>query len=127
MEIPPDEEGKERDRETVKQKAFEHIHSLGKGNVNLNSLSQVLFGDEKCIADHVEKSELVLNPEFRPNPKELSRLITIALVQNSDRIRLVFPSRYKGNKIKLDDKNPNCIIIESKALADELRSDRGGS
>jgi nucleoid-associated protein len=119
MDPPADEDGKPVSREEFHRQAHDAIKAFGKREVNVNSLSMTIFGDESKIMEYAEQNGIEMSTEFFPNERILRRLIVHSA--KGDNIDLRYPPSSFNKKIRIDKTNPNIIIIDSEALANAIR------
>jgi nucleoid-associated protein len=121
IEPPIDDDGKPLDRETFYRQVFDAVKAFGKNDININSLSVTIFGDDTRIMNYADENNIELSTDFFVDNNILKRLLTH--IAKGDRIQIKYPPSYYGNKIKIDTRDPNTIIIKSEALANAMRKE----
>jgi nucleoid-associated protein YejK len=119
MDPPVNEDGSPISPEECRRQAYDAIKAYGRREVNVNSLSMAIFGDDSKIMEYAEQNGIEMSTEFFPNARILKKLIVHSA--KGDNIDLRYPPSSFNKKIKIDKTNPNIIIIESEALADAIR------
>jgi len=118
IDPPSDENGRTIDRHVFYRQVFDAVKSYGINEVNINSLSTTIFGNESTIMDYAEQNNIELATEFFPDKTILNRLLSHSA--EGDDIRIRYPPTYYGDKIKIETNKPDVIIIKSKSLADSI-------
>ncbi len=124
LERPIDENtGKEYDLQTFRNKVYDSVKASPNKKVNIRDLSNQFYGNPDTIGDYASKNELVLDAEFRYNDRKLKKFIKLEI--NKDGINLKFSRGAFKDKIRIDKKNKNLVIIDSEKFADALRKELG--
>ena len=123
MEPPDDDNGEPIDRDTFYRQVFDAIKTFGNNDLNINALSTIIFRNEMKIMEFAEENDIELATEFYPNSTILKRLLSHTA--EGDNIRLRYPPAYFGDKIKINDNQPDTVIIKSKSLADAIKKEAG--
>lgn len=118
MDPPNGEDGKPISREAYYRQAYDAIRAFGKNDIDVNSLSRSIFGDDSKIMNYAEEKGIELATEFYPDNTILKRLLSHSA--EGDDIRLKYPPSYYGNIIKIDKSSPDKIIITSQALVNSI-------
>jgi len=119
VDPPNDENGKPIERAVLNRQVYDYIKTYGRKEVNINSLSKFIFDDETVIMNFAEENDIELASDFYPDVNVMKRLI-VHSAEGED-IKISYPPGYYMDKIKIDEKDPNTIIIKSKKLADAIR------
>ena len=119
VDLPNDENGKPIERVVLNRQVYDYIKTYGRKEVNINSLSKFIFDDETVIMNFAEKNDIELASDFYPDGNVMKRLI-VHSAEGED-IKISYPPGYYMDKIKIDAKDPNIIIIKSKKLAEAIR------
>lgn len=121
VETPKDKEtGKTYKREEFLDKVYHYINNSPGKTVNLSGLGERFWEDSKYLIDFAEKNDIILNGEFKANPKELRNFVEIRA--KADNVEIAFPKSEFRKKVRLDNKLKDQIIITSQKLADEIRN-----
>jgi nucleoid-associated protein len=115
--INPDAPGKRLTVDETRKKVFELVKTDLKGEINLNVLSKVVYGDEDKISNFIELSGIEMPTEFRTYPKTMKKFVQIRV--NNDGFLLQF-SRGDSSKIRFSEDDES-VIIRSKKLFDDLQ------
>jgi len=115
IDPPLDEDGNQVDRNTFYRQVYDIVKTYGANDININSLSSVIFGDETTIMEYADEHDIELATEFYADNTVFKRLL--AHSAEGDNIRLRYPPAYFKDKIRIDETVPDTIIIKSKALA----------
>ena len=107
------------DREDLKRMAYNHIQNRPSKRVNLQNLSEYLFGDRDKIPGHCDKEGVDINPEFKMPKKQLDRFYKVTA--RAEGITLDAPrSKFSQSGIFIS-KLGDSVIIRSKELADDIK------
>jgi len=88
--------------------------------VNLRQMSLHFYQDEDRLTNFIQENDIELDNEFKIDSRALKKFYKLEV--NSDNIQLRFTrGDYSRGKIRLSADNPNAVIIESQAFANELR------
>jgi nucleoid-associated protein len=123
MDPPAGEDGKPVSREEFHRQAYDALKAYGRREVNVNSLSMVLFGDESKIMEYAEQNNIEISTDFFPNRRILKKLIVHSA--EGDDIQLRYPPSSFGKKIRIDKTDPNIVVIYSESLANDIRREEG--
>jgi nucleoid-associated protein len=123
MDPPAGEDGKPVGREEFHRQVYDAIKVYGRREVNVNSLSMTIFGDESRIMEYAEQNGIEMSTGFFPNGRILKKLIVHSA--KGDNIDLRYPPSSFNKKIRIDKTNPNIIIIDSESLANAIRKEEG--
>jgi len=115
IDPPLGEDGKSIDRNTFYRQVYDAVKTFGSNEININSLSTIIFSDETKIMEYADEHDIELATEFSADNNVLKRLLSHSA--EGDNIRLKYPPAYFRDKIKIDETAPDTIIIKSKALA----------
>jgi nucleoid-associated protein YejK len=114
---------KDTDKIEFMEDVYTEIKIAPDGKVNLKTLGSRFYGDEQKVIDYAEKKNIQINHEFIADAKILKKFPFIRA--KAEKIDIRFPRELYKNKIKLDQKKQNLIIIDSLLLANELRKQLG--
>lgn len=121
VDVPKDNDsGKQYKQDEFLDKVYHYINNSPGKTVNLSSLGERFWNDSKYLIDLAEEKEIVLNGEFKANPKELRNFVQIRA--KADNVELAFPKADFRKTVRLDNKIKDQIIITSQKLADEIRN-----
>ena len=67
VDLPSDENGKEMPRNVFKSKVYDYINSAPSKTINVRELSDFFYSNRTYLADFAEKSDLLIDTEFRPD------------------------------------------------------------
>jgi nucleoid-associated protein YejK len=121
--LPPPTKPDSKESFTVdetRKRVFELIKVDSHGMANLNTISQVVYGDETMISTFIEKEGIEIPTEFKTYSRTMRKFVQIRV--NRDGILLQM-SRGDLRKVSFGD-NEDTVIINSKSLADELRQQK---
>jgi nucleoid-associated protein len=118
IDPPLGEDGKPVDRNAFFRQVYDAVKTFGTNDINVNSLSTIIFGDETTIMEYADEHDIELATEFYADSTILKRLLSHTA--EGDNIRLRYPPTYYRDKIKIDETTPDTIIIKSKALVDAI-------
>lgn len=104
----------------TRKRVFELIKVDSHGMANLNTISQVVYGDETKIARFVEERGIEIPTEFKTYPSTMRRFVQIRVSRDGILLQM---SRGDLRKVTFGD-NPDTVIITSRSLADELRQQK---
>lgn len=121
IELP---EGMDRDK--LKQDVYYEIQEDFEGMTNLRTLAKKFYGNEKVFVDYADRKGIEIDSEFKVDQRKLIKSMVIRASAEKiegqlPEIEIIFPAVQFGSKVRLDDENPNLIIIDSKELADKIR------
>lgn len=105
----------------VRNMVFENARSNAQRNVNLQVLSQQIYGNSNTILDYAEENQISIDTEFRYNKRALRRFVQVSV--NKDGVNLKFSRGDVGTKIRPSEDDPNIVIIESPEFANALRDE----
>ena len=115
IDPPLGKDGNPVERNTFLRQVYDAVKTFGSNDINVNSLSTIIFGDEMTIMEYADEHDIELATEFYADNDIFKRLL--AHFAEGDNIRLRYPPTYFRDKIKIDESSPDTIIIKSKALA----------
>lgn len=118
IDPPLGEDGNPVDRDTYYRQVYDAVKAFGKNDINVNSLSTIIFGDESKIMEYADENNIELATEFYADDTTLKRLLHHSAA--ADNIHIRYPPAYYRDKIKIDETEPDTIIIKSKALVDAI-------
>lgn len=87
--------------------------------VSLKQLGTTFYGDEMTLLNYAEEQGLPINGEFKAHSQVMKKFTRVSA--SADRIDLAFPQEFYNDVVRINENNPNQIIIESEALADAVR------
>jgi nucleoid-associated protein YejK len=119
IDPPNDENGNPISRDLLNRKVYDYINSIKPKEININTLSSYIFDDESIISTYAEQNDFELASDFHPVNNVIKRLVFNYV--EAEEIKISYPRRYYKNKIKIDEKSPDTVIIKSKSLADSIR------
>ncbi len=116
----------EVNRDNLQKAVFNHCNSVPNGLVNLEELSQKLFGDDNGnkLIDYAAEQGMIIDTEFTPDKNKLKKLYRVKV--SSHDISLQFDQSSFNNTIRIDPKQQNIITIESEELAKKILAEMGG-
>ena len=117
--FPLNEEGEEKSIDEFRKDVYDIVRSSPGKIVNLKNLGSHFYDDENYFTDFIEANQIEIDTEFRADSRALKGFIRIEV--NADGIHLRFTRGELNSKVKIDPKNDNLIIIESKKFADKFR------
>lgn len=117
-ERPDSSTGERLTLDETRKKVFEVVKTNLKGNVNLNTLSLLIYDDEDKISSFVKENNIEIPTEFRTYQKGMKKFVQIRV---SNRDFLLQFSRGDLSKVSFSE-DKESVIIRSKALVDELIS-----
>lgn len=118
--LPIDQKtGESEDRSTFLNRAHSIIINTFERKVNLVSLSKALFDDENILSNQCEKNNTRINSVFTANRSVLRKFVHVKV--KADRIELGFPLELYKNYVRIDENDPNQIIINSEKLAAKIK------
>jgi len=118
MDSPNDKDGKPIERSIFYRQVYDTIKTFGKNDINVNTISSIIFNDDAKIMDYAEENDIELETEFYPDNSIFKRL-KFHSAQGED-IHLRYPPTFFMDKIKISDKDSDTIIIKSKSLVDSI-------
>ena len=107
----------------VRNMVYENAKSNSQRNININTLSEQIYGTSTAISEYAEVNQISINTEFRYDKSVLKKFIQLSV--NKDGISLKFSRGDGGTKVRLSEENANLIIIESPIFAEALRAEMG--
>jgi nucleoid-associated protein len=113
---PKDENGKEIPRDVFRENVHDLVNNASK-NVNINTISEHLYGDRTVLRNTADEKKIRIDTEFRADRREMKRFVRIDL--NADGIQIRFSRDDYNTKIWVDDKKEK-VIINSTKLAAQL-------
>jgi len=119
IDPPNDDNGKPIERSVLNRKVYDYIKTVGRKEININTLSSHIFDDENVISTYAEENDIELASDFFPDNTVLKRLVFH--FAEGEEIKITYPHSYYKNKIKIDDKFSDTVIIKSKLLADAIK------
>lgn len=111
--------GLPEDRSIFLNRAHSIIINTFERKVNLDSLSKALFDDENILSNKCEENNIRINSVFTANRTVLKKFVHVKV--KADRIELGFPLELYKNHVRIDENDPNQIIINSENLAAKVR------
>lgn len=116
---PIDSSGNIMERENFKEKIYNYVKSTPGKNVDLKVLGVAFYNNESHFIDYAQMQNLPISTEFKANTQLLKKMINIKV--KADYITLDFPEKLFNDKIRIDENDPDHIIINSFALAEKIR------
>lgn len=107
----------------VRNMVYETARSNSQRNINIQSLSEQIYGNSTTISDYAETNEISIDTEFRYDKNALRKFVQLSV--HRDGISLKFSRGDSGTKVRISAENPNQIIIESQYFANALRAEIG--
>lgn len=107
----------------VRHMVYEIAKSNAQRNINIQTLSEQIYGTITAISNYAEENDISIDTEFRYNRNALQKFIQLSV--NVDGISLKFSRGDSGTKVRFSEENPNQIIIESANFANALRTEIG--
>lgn len=107
----------------VRHMVYQIARSNAQNNINIQTLSEQLYGTTTVISDYANENEISIDTEFRYDKNALRKFIQLSV--NRDGISLKFSRGDSGTKVRFSEENPNQIIIESTNFANALRAEIG--
>jgi nucleoid-associated protein len=114
----PEEDGKAMSQEGFRRKAYDAILAYNKSPLNINTVSQVLFGDALAISQFAENKGVEISTEFYASRDALRNLVSYHV--KADKIDLKFPPEYYGDKIRMES---GMVIIKSDIFANAITAE----
>lgn len=107
----------------VRHMVYENAKSNAQRNINIQTLSEQIYGTTTAISDYADENDISIDTEFRYDKNALRKFIQLSV--NRDGISLKFSRGDSGTKVRFSEENPNQIIIESANFANALRAEIG--
>lgn len=108
----------------VRNMVYENARNNAQRNINLQVLSEQIYGNPDTILNYAEENQISIDTEFRYNKRGLRRFVQVSV--NKDGINLKFSRGDVGMKIRPSEDDPNIVIIESPEFANALRAEIDG-
>ena len=108
----------------VRNMVYENARNNAQRNINLQVLSQQIYGNPETILNYAEENQISIDTEFRYNKRALRRFVQVSV--HKDGINLKFSRGDVGIKIRPSEDDPNIVIIESPEFANALRAEIDG-
>lgn len=105
----------------VRNMVYEIAKSNTQRNININTLSEQIYGTATAISEYAEENHISIDTEFRYDKNALKKFIQLSV--NRDGISLKFSRGDTGTKVRLSQENSNQIIIESPTFAQAVRAE----
>ena len=105
----------------VRNLVYENAKCNAQGNINIQTLSEQIYGNANAISEYADANNIGIDTEFRYDKNELKKFIQLRV--NKDGIMLKFSRGDGGTKVRVSEENPNQIIIESEQFANALRGE----
>lgn len=105
----------------VRHMVYENARSNAQRNINIQTLSEQIYGSTTAISDYADENGISIDTEFRYDKSALRKFIQLSV--NRDGISLKFSRGDIGTKVRNSEENPNQIIIESADFANALRAE----
>lgn len=105
--------------DAVRNMVYENARNNSQRNINLQSLSEQIYGNPNTISQFAEEHQISIDSEFRYDKAALRKFVQINVTR--DGINLKFSRGDGDTKVRLSEENPNVVIIESEQFADALR------
>jgi len=112
--------GESIQRESFLSNVYKVITASPNKIVNLKTLSSEFYENEDYIPNFAVEKNFTISHEFKGHSLTFKKLIQISA--KADDIELSFPMKVYRNKVRIDENNPNQIIIDSEKLALEISS-----
>lgn len=123
LDLPVNTEtGEEYNIVRVREMVYEAAKSSTRREVNISSLSELIYGNANMIRDYADEHNISIDTEFRYDKRTLSKFIQLNI--NKDGIRLRFSRGDLGTKVRASEDDPNYVIIESPRLAEVIRAEQ---
>lgn len=103
----------------VRNMVYENARNNAQRSINIQTLSEQIYGDQNTILDYAENNQISLDTEFRFDKRALRKFVQINVVK--DGINLKFSRGDSETKVRLSEEQPNIVIIESAEFARALR------
>lgn len=107
----------------VRHMVYENARSNAQRNINIQTLSEQIYGTTTAISDYADENDISIDTEFRYDKNALRKFIQLSV--NRDGISLKFSRGDSGTKVRFSEENPNQIILESANFANALRAEIG--
>jgi nucleoid-associated protein len=107
----------------VRHMVYDNARSNTQQNINIQALSEQIYGTTTAISDYADANNISIDTEFRYDKNSLRKFIQLSV--NRDGISLKFSRGDSGTKVRLSEENPNQIIIESANFANALKAEIG--
>lgn len=117
--LPQDDLGVEMPREEFRKTIADLAKASPNSTVNLANLSDFLYKDENYISRFAQDKEIDIDTEFKPDLRVLRKFVQISI--REDNIKLEFSQDDLNTKVRIDDDNPDIVIIESPKVANKVR------
>ena len=122
LERPVDEStGKEYDLQSFRDKIYSGIKASPNKTININNLGEKYYGDPDIISDYAQEKNLVIDTEFKYDQKKLRQFTTLEIER--DGVSLKFSRGEYREKVRVDKKDKNLVIIDSPEFAEALRKE----
>lgn len=122
LERPIDDNtGKEYDLQVFRDKIYSDIKASPNKTININNLSEKFYNDPDIISEYAQNNNLVIDTEFKYNQKKLRQFTTLEIER--DGVTLKFSRGEYRDKVRVDKKDKNLVIIDSPRFADALRKE----
>ena len=121
--LPPPQKPNSADSFTIdetRKRVFELIKVEANGIANLNTISEVVYGNPTTISHYIEKFGIEIPTEFKTYPNSMKKFVQVRV--NRDGILLQM-SRGDLSRVSFGE-NQDTVIITSRALADDLRQQK---
>jgi len=105
----------------VRHMVYENARNNAQRNINIQTISEQIYGTTTAISDYAEENDISIDTEFRYDKNALKKFIQLSV--NRDGISLKFSRGDSGTKVRFSEENPNQIIIESAKFANALRAE----
>lgn len=120
MDRPKSKDGEQISIDEFRERVHSYIKSQPNELINLHDLGTHFYQDEGKFVDRANELELDLSTEFRADKKELSRFTKVEVVSD-DMVFKFARSFYNKKKVRVDEDNPDLVIIESGRFARALK------
>ncbi|MDR3608953.1 MAG: nucleoid-associated protein [Ignavibacteriaceae bacterium] len=115
------EDGTHMSLDHFRNNVYDFISSRPDGIVNLHNLGEHFYQNPQYVIDFVNQNEYTLDTEFKIDKRKMKKFIRVDI--KADGIQLRFTRGEYNRLIRIDDNNPNVIIIESERFANKLREE----
>ncbi len=118
---PKDENGNEISLDEFRKNIYDYMSTRPEGYININDMSRHFYDDDQIIIDFIEENNITIDSEFKFDSRKAKKFIRIDV--NADGIHLRFSRGEYNSIVRIDENNPNIIIIESEKFANRLRDE----
>jgi len=115
------EDGNTMSLDQFRNNIHDYISTRPDGIVNLHNFGEHFYHDSQYLINFLEGNEYIIDTEFKVDKRKMKKFIRVDV--KADGIQLRFTRGEYNRLVRIDQNNPNVIIIESERFANKLREE----